>query len=125
MKITLIGSTRFERDFRNWDLNLTLSGHTAYNLAIYPSEMGSKDWYNDEQKLMLDAVHKAKIANSEAVVVINPGGYIGDSTKSELLFAAAMGKSIFVVENIAGLYAGKAENLIVNGWGEIGNEWEG
>lgn len=92
MRLTLCGSARFEEDFRRLDGLLTLGGHVVYNLAIYPSEREKKNWYTEEQKTILDKAHKLKIDNSEAIVVINRDGYIGDSTKSEIEHAIRTGK---------------------------------
>lgn len=43
---------------------------------------------------MLDKVHKRKIDNSDAIYVICPGGYIGESTRSEMDYAVAAGKKV-------------------------------
>lgn len=94
MKITLCGSAKFEDKFRKMDRKLTLAGHVVYNLAVYPSEMGDKNWYTDKEKEILDKVHKDKILNSDAIYVIAPGNYIGESTQSEIDFAKENGKKI-------------------------------
>lgn len=112
MKITLCGSAKFEALFREWDEALTLCGHTVYNLAVYPSEKGGKDWHNDDVKNMLDAAAMAKIANSDAIVVLNSGQYIGESTRRELYFAVAMGKQIYMLQHQRNWTGPLAENLI-------------
>jgi hypothetical protein len=94
MKVTLCGSAKYEKEFREWDRVLTLAGHTVYNLAVYPSEMGGKDWYTPKQKAVLDAVHRAKIDNSDCILVLNVDGYIGESTSREIVYATQHGKSI-------------------------------
>lgn len=43
-------------------------------------------------KEMLDDMHKRKIDLSDEIFVINVGGYIGESTKSEIEYAKATGK---------------------------------
>lgn len=95
MKITLCGSAKFEKEFKEANKKLTLAGHVVYSLAVYPSDEGGKDWYNALEKQLLDIAHKKKIRNSDAVLLIAPGGYIGDSTKSELKYADAMNKPVF------------------------------
>ena len=97
MKITLCGSARFEREFKEWNKRLSLAGHLVYSLSTYPSDESGEDWYNDEQKAMLDRVHLRKIDNSDAIVVLNPGGYIGQSTGREIAYAATR-KRIFAIE---------------------------
>lgn len=52
------------------------------------------DIFSDEQKLMLDDMHKRKIDMADEIFVINVGGYIGESTKSEIEYAKKHGKNI-------------------------------
>lgn len=100
MIITLCSSARFERWFHAWTEALGLSGHAAFGLCAYPSlHDGDKDWYTPEQKLTLDAVHRAKIAASDAVLVLNPFAYLGESTLAELRHAEALRKRVFVLES--------------------------
>lgn len=94
MKITLCGSAKFEKEFKEYNKRLSLAGHVVYSLSVYPSDMGQKNWYNDKEKEMLDKVHKNKILNSDAIYIVAPGGYIGDSTKSEISFAREHNKII-------------------------------
>lgn len=94
MKITLIGSARFENKFKEANRRLTLAGHVVYSLAVYPSDMSGKDWYTPEQKAMLDKVHKDKIEASDAVFLVQENGYIGESTRSEIEHARRLGKRL-------------------------------
>src|SRR5258708_19926214 len=88
MRITLCGSARFESMFHKWNKDLTLAGHTLYDLAVYPSYMNdNKNWYNEEQKTILDLVHLNKILNSDAIVVIDVDEYYADSTRRENAWA--------------------------------------
>lgn len=96
MKITLCGSARFESLFHKINEELTLAGHIVYGLAVYPSSKGDeKNWYTDEQKKILDDVHLGKIDNSDAIVVINPENYIGQSTARELAHAIRARKAVY------------------------------
>jgi hypothetical protein len=98
MRITLCGSARFEKQFKELNERLTLQGHTVYSLAVYPSDKaGQKMWYTDAEKTALDAAHKKKIDNSDAIVVINVDGYIGESTRSEIWHAVANKKRVLFV----------------------------
>ena len=99
MKFVLCGSARFETLFRLWDEQLTLIGHTVYNLAVYPRDKGGrKDWYDDDTKVKLDLIHLNKILQSDAILVLNDGGYIGDSTKREVLWARMQGRTVYWLE---------------------------
>lgn len=95
MRVTLCGSTRFKDDFDKANAELSLAGHVVYSCALWGH---SGDTLTDYDKLMLDAVHFAKIANSDGIHVLNIGGYIGESTRREIYFAASMGKEISFAE---------------------------
>lgn len=47
---------------------------------------------------MLDDMHKRKIDMADEIFVINVGGYIGSSTRSEVEYAAATGKPVNYLE---------------------------
>jgi hypothetical protein len=49
---------------------------------------------------MLDDMHKRKIDMSDGIYVINVGGYIGSSTRTEIAYARAHSKSIEYLEPI-------------------------
>ena len=53
-----------------------------------------------ETKKMLDDIHKRKIDMADSIFVINVGGYIGDSTRSEIEYAKAHGKRVEYLEEI-------------------------
>lgn len=86
MRICLCGSTKFKAQWEEANRSLTLDGHVVYSVAMmsHADNIPLKDY----QKDTLDLVHKMKILNSEAVVVVSDeSGYFGDSTKSELQWA--------------------------------------
>lgn len=101
MKITLVGSARFESEFKRLNKGLTLNGHIVYSLAVYPSDEGEKNWYTDKEKKELDNVHLMKILNSDAIYVVSPDGYIGESTTREIVYAHSKGKLIITQSNIS------------------------
>lgn len=47
---------------------------------------------------MPDDMHKRKIDMADEIFVINVGGYSGDSTRSEIEYAQAMGKKVSYLE---------------------------
>ncbi len=49
-------------------------------------------------KEMLDDMHKRKIDMADAIYVINVGGYVGSSTKSEIEYAITHGKEVRYLE---------------------------
>ena len=52
-------------------------------------------------KEMLDDMHKRKIDMADEIFVINVGGYIGASTRSEIEYAKATGKPVNYLEGLA------------------------
>ncbi|MET0843834.1 MAG: hypothetical protein ABWY23_08280, partial [Mycetocola sp.] len=49
---------------------------------------------DDEQKAALDALHLRKIDLADRVLVVNPGGYVGESTRREIAYAQASCKPV-------------------------------
>lgn len=98
MIITLCGSARFEPYFKIWNEVLSLAGHCVFTLSVYPSDKKDKNWYTNEEKISLDSIHKQKIINSDAIFLINPFAYIGESTLSEIEFAKNINRKIFALE---------------------------
>lgn len=96
MKICLIGSARFEKEFKEAARELTLRGCTVYSLSVYPSDMESQLWYTNSEKVVLDLVHLNKILNSDFVVLVGDG-YIGESTAREILWAGIHDKQVIPV----------------------------
>lgn len=93
--MTLCGSTRFKEDFERVNRELTLSGCIVLSVGCFGH---SGDKFTEAQKVMLDDIHKRKIDMSDAIYVINKDGYIGESTKSEILYAIQHGKQIKFME---------------------------
>ena len=55
---------------------------------------GEPEALSDEVKARLDELHFRKIDISDGIYVINPGGYIGSSTRREIEYATRTGKTI-------------------------------
>ena len=94
--ITLCGSTRFKEDFERVNRELTLAGNIVISVGCFGH---AGDAFTDEEKVMLDDIHKRKIDMADAIYVINKNGYIGESTKSEIKYALEHGKQVMLMEN--------------------------
>ena len=95
--ITLCGSVKFKTEFMKVQEKLTLEG----NIVFTPNFLNNlKGEINLETKKMLDEMHRQKIDMSDEIYVINFGGYIGESTKSEIEYAKIKGKKISYLESI-------------------------
>jgi hypothetical protein len=93
--ITLCGSTRFKDDFERINKELTLAGNIVISVGCFGH---AGDVFTDEQKEMLDDIHKRTIDMADSIYVINKGGYIGSSTRSEIEYAKAHGKPVHYME---------------------------
>ena len=89
--ITLCGSTRFKEDFERVNRELTLQGNIVISVGCFGH---AGDSFTNEQKVMLDEIHKRKIDLADAIYVINKDHYIGSSTKSEIEYAREHNKEI-------------------------------
>ena len=54
--------------------------------------------FTPEEEDLLDELHREKIRLADALYVVNVGGYIGKSTRSEIEFAKQLGKEIIYLE---------------------------
>jgi len=95
--ITLCGSTRFKDAFMEAQKRLTLEGNIVISVGVY-GHSGDDEGWKEGTKQMLDNMHKRKIDMADAIYVINVGGYIGDSTRSEIEYAKKHGKSVMYLE---------------------------
>lgn len=95
--VVLCGSTRFKAEYAQANQNLTLAGEIVLSCGVWgrvnTSHISSR-LMTEEEKSAVDELHKRKIDLADHVVVIDPGGYIGDSTRSEIAYAIEQGKPI-------------------------------
>ena len=105
--ITLCGSTRFRDAFTEANKRLTLAGNIVISVGLYGHSGDQEVWENMDEgtltrtKEMLDDMHKRKIDMADEIFVINVGGYIGSSTRSEIEYAKAHGKIVRYLEGPA------------------------
>ena len=95
--ITLCGSTRFKDAFMEAQKRLTLEGNIVISVVLF-GHSGDDEVWTDGTKEMLDGMHKRKIDMADEIFVINVGGYIGSSTRSEIEYAQATGKLVRCLE---------------------------
>ena len=95
--ITLCGSTRFKDEFLAAQKKLTLEGNIVISVGLF-GHSGDDEVWKEGTKEMLDDMHKRKIDMADSIFVINVGGYIGESTKSEIAYAKEHGKKVEYLE---------------------------
>ncbi len=86
--VCLCGSAKFSTEMRGANRELTLAGV----VVVAPSEADESP--TPEQKAVLDALHLRKIDLADRVLVVNPGGYVGESTRREIAYARGAGKLV-------------------------------
>ncbi len=94
--VCLCGSTRFKDAFIQANRDETLKGHIVLTVGLFGHYEGLD--MSGDTKIMLDELHKRKIDLADEILVINVGGYIGSSTKSEIEYAAGLYKFIRYLE---------------------------
>ena len=97
--ITLCGSTRFKDQFIEEQKRLTLAGNIVISVGLF-GHSGDEEVWTEGTKEMLDDMHKRKIDMADGIFVINVGGYIGHSTRSEIEYALKNGKTVDYLESV-------------------------
>lgn len=95
--ITLCGSTKFKDAFIETQKNLTLQGNIVISVGLF-GHCGDDEVWTEGTKAMLDDMHKRKIDMADEIFVINVGGYIGESTRSEIEYAERNGRTVKYLE---------------------------
>jgi hypothetical protein len=101
--VCLCGSTRFGNAFAQANLEETLAGKIV--LTIGCNLRSDAELFADmsmpalqELKARLDELHLRKIDMADEVLILNVGGYIGESTSRELAYAIKTGKRVRYLE---------------------------
>lgn len=105
--VVLCGSTRFYDEFQRANYDLTMEGKIVLSVGFYPHAKdrhghGEGVGHDSSEKVALDELHKRKIDLADRVLVLNVGGYIGESTRGEIAYAIATGCPVDYMESVAG-----------------------
>lgn len=94
--VCICGSTRFVDEMSAANRDLTFAGVivVAPGVFLRAGDHDADESITNEQKTALDALHLHKIDLADRVLVVNPGGYVGESTSREIAYARATGKPI-------------------------------
>jgi len=90
--VALCGSTRFRDALAAVNAELTLAGA----MVLAPGVFGHADGVElgPQVQSELDTLHLHKIDLADEVIVVAPGGYIGDSTRAAIVYAQMLGKPV-------------------------------
>lgn len=100
--VTLCGSTRFPDALALANMHLSLMGRVVIPLGMLghaDEPRGARFLCSDgdeaaPEKQGLDELHFRKIDLSDGIYVVNVGGYVGSSTRREIAYARAHGKTV-------------------------------
>lgn len=97
--VCLCGSSRFYDEYQRAYYDLTMRGQIVLSIGFYPhakAEHGHGEGvgHDSAEKVALDELHKRKIDLADWVYVLNVGGYIGESTRSEIEYAERLSKRV-------------------------------
>lgn len=92
--VCICGSARFVAEMSAANRDLTLAGVIVVAPGVFPRADEAAQFITDEHKTALGALHLRKIDLADRVLVVNPGGYLGESTTREIAYARATGKPV-------------------------------
>jgi len=100
--VCLCGSTRFYDAFQRANFEETMAGKIVLSVGFYPHAQeqahGQNVGVTEDQKKALDELHFRKIEMADEILVLNVGGYIGDSTRNEIAHAQTLGIPVRYIE---------------------------
>ncbi|WCN05340.1 hypothetical protein [Streptomyces sp. M92] len=94
--VCICGSARFVDEMNAANRELTFAGVIVVAPGVFPpaEDHEGEEVVTFEQKTALGALHLRKIDLADRVLVVNPGGYVGESTRREIAYARATGKPV-------------------------------
>ena len=98
-KVCYCGSLRKALEaFKRAEYEAVLKGEIALLPCCMFVDIEREYGAESDYKIKADDLHKRKIDIADEVVILNVGGYIGSSTRSELEYAQSIGKPVRFIE---------------------------
>jgi hypothetical protein len=112
--VCLCGSTRFGEAFHDANLRETLAGNIVLTIGCDRKSDSELFGHLSPDELFVikegfDELHLRKIDLADEILVLNVGGYIGESTRKEIAYAFSHHKKIRWLEPGSG-YADKLQD---------------
>ena len=95
--VCLCGSTRFRTAFEQANRDETLQGRIVLSVGVFGHH--EPNAVSEVTKRELDELHLAKVDLADEILVVNVGGYIGESTRREIAYAESCGKPVRLLES--------------------------
>jgi hypothetical protein len=96
--VCLCGSTRFYWAFQEANFRETMAGRIVLSVGFYPHATaevhGEHIGITQAEKEALDRLHFRKIDLAHEILVLNVDGYVGSSTRNEILYARSKGRPV-------------------------------
>ena len=92
--VTLCGSMRFGDELARLEAELSLAGH----VVLAPVALDPTAEVTAEEVARLGRIHLQKVAMADEVLVVNVGGYVGESTRREIEHARSRGLAVRFLE---------------------------
>lgn len=84
--VCLCGSGRFKQAFEDAEYNETLKGKIVLTIGCNTKDIARSEELK-RHKPMLDELHLRKIDLADEVLILDVDGYVGESTRAEILYA--------------------------------------
>jgi len=96
--VCLCGSTRFADAWITAHREESLAGRIVLSVGVMIHAGDAPIREDGPEKRALDELHLRKIDLADEVLVLNVGGYIGESTRKELKYSRSVGKPVRFLE---------------------------
>lgn len=93
--VTICGSMRFKEKMLQIAEELELKNGYAVLQVVFINENNN---YSEKDLERIGKLHLKRIEISDAIYVVNVGGYIGESTRKEIEYAKSLQKEILSLE---------------------------
>lgn len=95
--VTICGSFKFKEEMLKISAELEIKNNYVVLQPVYG---GDNLVYTAEEMEIMGELHMKRIEISDAIYVVNVGGYIGSSTKKEIEYAKSLNKEIYFLESV-------------------------
>lgn len=92
--VTLCGSTKFKQEFIQANFRESMAGNIVLSVGLYSHADCTVYSPTDAEKVALDELHFRKVEICDEVFALNVRGYVGFSTRREVLYAHSLGKPV-------------------------------